>query len=816
MKNLIILIIACTVFSFNLSAQQKSYRETRADKFAYNYSYDRVIKTLSGRTNLSVEGQRNLAVSYHKMDQNTESEKLYSKLITNGIGIVAEDYYNYAMVLKMNGKNEASNIQMDQFVNMKPEDLRSVDYRANKKNLASMLSDKGELSLTQQKMNTEALDFGTSYFNNRIVFASTRTTRKLFVRKFNWTNKPFWDMYVADVKNGQLENPELLSKKLNGSMHDGPASFSKKGTFMAYSRNNYKNKDMVVELQIWFCTLTDGQWSKPVPFKYNSPDYSVTHPSLSADGLTMYFASDMPGSTGGYDIYKTTRSSQGEWTKPVNSGNKINTEGDELFPFISEDSKILLFSSNGLYGLGGLDIFVSLLNNDQWGKAYNPGTPLNTQYDDFAAIFDNKTEYGYFSSNRKGGSGGDDIYALELIEPKVEFSVNTSGDVPVVKKIRETFPLRNYIFFDGGSTQIPDRYVKLNKQQVVGFKEDQLEEFTSKHPSGRSARQMNVYYNVINILGNRMYKYPGSRVTLVGSSENGINDAKKMAESVKSYLVDIFGISRGRITTTGRLKPKLPSEKPGGELELILLREGDQRVSIESNSPEILMEFQSGPEVPLKPVEIVTLLEPVAEGKVRFTAKGWDEAFTDWTFSLKDERGRMRFFGPFTEESVHLSEKNILENHAKNTYNAIMTGTTRMGKTITREASFKLDHAVAPKVLEVTRFSIIYEFDDSKAITIYEKYLTEIVTAKIPQGGKVIIRGHTDNIGDTDYNLNLSIARANDVKKIIGAALEKANRKDVKFEVSGLGENESESPFENKYPEERFYNRTVIIDIISE
>lgn len=816
MKNFITLIIACIVISFNLTAQQKSYRETRADKYALNYSYDRVIKILSGKENLSVDGQRILAESYHKMDQNLKSEEVYAKMMSEGVEIIAIDYYNYAMVLKMNGKYDASNIQMDKFANLEPNDLRAMDYQANKRNLAHLLLDKGELTLVHQDMNTADLDFGTSYFNDQVVYASTKTERELFVRRFNWTNKPFWDMYVADVKDGQLENPELLSKKLNGSLHDGPASFSNEGTFMAFSRNKYKDKDKVVELQIWFSTLIDGEWSKPIPFEFNNPDYSVTHPTLSADGNTMYFSSDMPGSYGGYDIYKTTRRSQGLWGLPLNLGTNINTEGDELFPFMEEESGAFLFSSNGLFGLGGLDIFVSVVNGNQWGKVYNPGAPLNTQYDDFAAIVDNELRFGYLTSNRPDGSGGDDLYALELKEPDVVFSVNTSEDVLVLKKVRETFPLRNYIFFDGGSTQIPDRYVKLNKEQVVSFKEDQLEEYTSKHPTGRSVRQMNVYYNVINILGNRMYKFPKSNITLVGSSDKGVNDAKAMAESVKTYLVDVFGIASKRITTEGRVKPKLPSEKPGGELELILLREGDQRVSIESSSPEILIEFQSGPEVPLRPVEIVTTVGPVTEGSVEFAARGWEETFDEWTINLKDEKGKIRSFGPFTEESVLISNKTILENQSKSTYYATMMGTTRMGKKITREASFSLDHTVAPKVVEVTRFSIIYEFDDNKAITIYEKYLTEIVTPKIPKGGKVIIRGYTDNIGETEYNQRLSTQRANDVKKIIEAALAKADRKDVKFEVSGLGEKESDSPFENKYPEERFYNRTVIIDILPE
>ena len=226
---------------------------------------------------------------------------------------------------------------------------------------------------------------------------------------------------------------------------------------------------------------------------------------------------------------------------PENLGNKINTEGDEMFPFMESKSGTFLFSSNGRFGLGGLDVFISHYSGGKFSSAYNPGSPLNTRHDDFAAIIDGKMNQGYFSTNRPGGSGGDDIYMLRLKDPDVVFTVDIPVEVPVITKIRETFPLRNYIFFTKGSTEIPERYVSLTKAQVVDFKEDRLEEFTSKHPAGRSARQMNVYYNVINILGNRMYKFPDATITLVGSSENGSKDAQAMAESVKSYLVNKIG-----------------------------------------------------------------------------------------------------------------------------------------------------------------------------------------------------------------------------------------------------------------------------------
>ena len=817
MKKIFIPLIALIVICFSVTAQKKSSKELKGDKYSFNYSFDKAIDAYTHTKHLSIEGQRMLAESYHKTDQNILSEEAYSKLLNEPKGIIPEDYYNYAMVLKMNGKYDESNKWMDKFVALKPDDLRAKDYIANSYELAKLQKDNGEYIIEHQNVNTDALDFGTSYYQNKIVFASTRTNNKISVRKYNWTKKPFWDMYIAEVDKGQLENPEIFNKSMNGNLHDGPACFSNDGNFMAFTRNNYhdKSKDRVVELQIWFSNFKDGKWSKPIPFVHNNTAYSVGHPCLTSDGNTMYFTSDMPGGYGGTDIYKTSRDEKGEWRIPVNLGDKINTEGDEMFPFLEDKSGTFFFSSNGRFGLGGLDIFISTLNGTEFSQPYNAGFPLNTQYDDFAAIVDGKMDKGYFSTNRIGGSGGDDIYSLKIGDPVVLFSVITPTDIPVILKIRETFPLRNYIFFTVGSTEIPDRYVLLTKDRVKYFKDGHLEEFTSKNPAGRSKRQLNVYYNVINILGDRMDKNPLATVTLVGSSANGLKDGTAMAETVKRYLVDVFSIKASRINIEGRDKPKIPSEQPGGVLELVLLREGDQRVSIESSSPAILMEFQSGPDAPLKPVEIVTTEELTPNNSsVSFNAEGAKVAFTSWSLELRDEKGKVQSFGPFTEDKVNISRESIMGDQPQGNYTATMIGKTKIGKTIKKDTLIRMELAIAPKIKEVMRFSIIFEFDDPRAIAIYEKYLTDIVTPKIPSGGKVIIRGFTDIIGTTEHNQILSLARANDVRDIMEASLVKAGRTDVTFEVTGYGEDEKTAPFDNKYPEERFYNRTVIIDIV--
>lgn len=396
----------------------------------------------------------------------------------------------------------------------------------------------------------------------------------------------------------------------------------------------------------------------------------------------------------------------------------------------------------------------------------------------------------------------------------IQFSVTAPKNIPVERRVREIFPLRNYIFFDIGSTEVPDRYVLLRKDQVKDFKEDQLEVFPPKNLAGRSSRQMIVYYNVLNILGDRMGKNPSTTIKLVGSSEKGPEDGRAMAESVRRYLADVFGVDASRISIEGRDKPKIPSEQPGGTRELDLLREGDRRVSVESSSPALLMEFQSGPDAPLKPVEIMAVQEAPLDSYVSFNVEGENAAFSSWSLEITDDKGKVQYFGPYSPERVSIPGKVILGTRPEGKFKVTMIGLAKNGMTVKKDTSVNLVLWTPPQNEEMMRFSVIYEFNESKAITIYERYLTDIVIPKIPQGGMVLISGHTDIIGEEAHNQKLSLDRANDVRNIIENGLSKAGRNDVKFEVYGFGEDQNLSPFDNKFPEERFYNRTVIIDII--
>jgi outer membrane protein OmpA-like peptidoglycan-associated protein len=412
-KFMVILIF--TASALISSAQEKSNREKEGDKYAFAYSFDKAVESYSKAKNLTLEGQRELAVCYSNLEKHKEAETAYSKLLRSKEKILPEDYYNYAMVLKTNGKYAEANKWMDVFSEIKPNDLRAKSYLANKTKLNDLVSETYKYKITNLYVNTEDVDFGPCFYKNKVVFASSRTT-KSHPKNYNWNGKPFLDMYISDIEGDQLKTPEVFDKSLNSNMHDGTASFNKDGNFMAFTCNNHdvKRKDKYVKLQICFSSFKDGKWTKHEPFFLNNKNYSVGHPCLTPDGNTMYFSSDMPGGFGKADIYRIKKDEKGNWGKPENMGAKINTEGDDMFPFFESNNSILFFTSNGHYGLGGLDIFTCALTDRECGPVRNAGFPLNTQYDDFSIIANDSITKGYFSSNREGGCGDDDIYFVDI------------------------------------------------------------------------------------------------------------------------------------------------------------------------------------------------------------------------------------------------------------------------------------------------------------------------------------------------------------------------------------------------------------------
>ena len=394
---------------------------------------------------------------------------------------------------------------------------------------------------------------------------------------------------------------------------------------------------------------------------------------------------------------------------------------------------------------------------------------------------------------------------------EVDFSVRAPKMISTDRKVSETLPLLNYVFFDEGSNAIPDRYVKLSNTDASNFKEAQLQTEQTISTNGRSSRQLNVYYNILNIIGDRMRSNPGSSVDLSGASTNGQEEGKLFAEEIKQYLVSMFNINDSRITTQGRIKPLIPSEQPGGTKELVLLRQGDRRVDITSSSPELALEV--GGKM-MKPVIIQSNIEDPLDSHLIFNVDGASDLLKSYTIDLTDNQGKIQHYGPYYHDQESVSGNTILAGNKEGDYTVTMNGINKNGTLVKK---VKTVHLVRQDgVIEKGyRYSILFNFDKAETIASYEKFLTDEVSSLITDGSNVIIHGHTDIIGSEEYNHTLSHNRALETQKILERALSNAGKKNVTFETYGFGEELDKAPFGNTLPEERSYNRTVIIDISS-
>ncbi|NAS32512.1 OmpA family protein [Flavobacteriaceae bacterium R38] len=297
-----------------------------------------------------------------------------------------------------------------------------VDHLAeNDNSLDILLERQPEFYITHLSINTKFSDFGTAFYDDKIVFASTRDTAITHTRIYKWNNQPYLNLFLADtIQDGRdLKNLELFSDAINTKYHEAMVAFNKEKNVMYFTRNNFQDKNLSRDgegtnhLKLYKATLKNNEWTAITALPFNSESYSVGHPTISPDGKRLYFVSDMPGTLGATDIFMVEIYDDGSYSNAKNLGPKINTSGREMFPFITDDK--LYFSSDGHLGLGGLDVFESSYK-DTYSKPINLGKPLNSNRDDFAYIVNEETQRGYFSSNRIGGNGDDDIYSFQRIQ----------------------------------------------------------------------------------------------------------------------------------------------------------------------------------------------------------------------------------------------------------------------------------------------------------------------------------------------------------------------------------------------------------------
>jgi outer membrane protein OmpA-like peptidoglycan-associated protein/YHS domain-containing protein len=292
-----------------------------------------------------------------------------------------------------------------------PNDERTKRFNENPDYLSKLKEKEKLFTVDEINLNSGKSDFGAILYDNTLYFVSARNKKG---KIYGWNNEPFLDLYQSNYKEEYLSYSEPMPiSELNTVYHEGPLTMTKDGKTIYFSSESFNQKlfekDKIKKLKygqisLYKAVKENGKW-KAMPLLFNSKSYSTGNPSIDKDGKFLYFASNMPGSIGGTDIWKVPIHSDGSFGSPENLGNKINTSGDENFPFVTDDA-ILYFSSNGLMGFGGLDIFSVDLNKNEVPN--NIGNPVNTEKDDFAFTFNKEKNIGYLSSNR---SGVDHIYS---------------------------------------------------------------------------------------------------------------------------------------------------------------------------------------------------------------------------------------------------------------------------------------------------------------------------------------------------------------------------------------------------------------------
>jgi outer membrane protein OmpA-like peptidoglycan-associated protein len=401
---------------------------------------------------------------------------------------------------------------------------------------------------------------------------------------------------------------------------------------------------------------------------------------------------------------------------------------------------------------------------------------------------------------------------VPIHENDIQFSVQPPEYVPTQNTVNENLPITNAVFFDAGNTEIPNRYTLLNQQQAASFTEAQLQD-CQKTVGTRSERQLTVYYNILNIIGDRMRKHPESTIKLIGSSAGkGADVGEENATSVKNYLVNNFGIDPGRIETEGRNMPVIPSEKYNTTNDIDLTSAEDNRVDIVSNSPDMVMETTDNTAICLPAHAMAMDGSSPGDARIVINANGALGTLLYWSIDVKDDSGNVQNFGTFGGDIGTISSTALLKDKKSGNYTIILNGETYLGHKVTKEATFPLKSESTEPAQQEQVSSILFDFDKSDATGNYQSFLSNNVAPLIPPDATVIIDGHTDIVGMEDHNMELSVARANEAQKILSDALSKEGKTGIVYKTTGYGEN---NPlFDNSLPEERFYNRTVTIEIV--
>jgi peptidoglycan-associated lipoprotein len=439
---------------FSILGYSQKNKQKKADKLYNQKSYvlaASAYEKLKENQNLL----QNLGDCYYYNGQMKDATRVYGKLfLTLKDSVKSETYFKYAQAIMGTGDYTKADLIMSEY----------RKYTVDTPNFISNLTSNVPYNYTLQIMtkNTTNSDFGLALYGNKVAFASSRNASN---PQYTWDGKPYLDLYSATIDtDGQLATIEAFPKEINTKTHESNPTFSDDGKTMYFNRTNDKKvkvgDEKYASIKLFKAQLVDGKWMNIKELPFCSDVYSCEHPFLSHDEKKLYFSSDMPGSIGSFDIYQVAINDDGSFAIPVNLGPKINTIHREQFPFVSTDNTELYFASDGHQGIGGLDVFMSKIDNENFEEPQNLGATINSNADDFCYVVDQAKNKGFISSNRKGI---DNLYAFQRIENAENYVLQ--GDVKD-KNTKQLLP--------GTTVRLSDEKGNIVGEMIVGAKADYI------------------------------------------------------------------------------------------------------------------------------------------------------------------------------------------------------------------------------------------------------------------------------------------------------------------------------------------------------
>ncbi|MCX7745217.1 MAG: OmpA family protein [Flavobacteriales bacterium] len=430
MERKYISILFIILVSFNLLNAQ-GLKAKLADESFNNWDYYRAAGMYDELAKMNKLGKRNnweevrRAAQANIHTRNYQKAKIWFEYLNEKGQLVEEDYADYIDVLcRLNLYDEASIIG-NEFYSKYPANMKAKNFQNSLEKLKNLNNNITASNIQALNLNSKMGDFSPVFYDNGIVFSSSRKNNSLVQRRFGWDNSYYADLYYAPIfQNYSTRKVKLFNRVFKSNLHDATIAFNKDFTYAVFSRNEVKKKGKkeIVYLKLYEVKKDEkGKWSNPVPLDINQDGYSFSHPALSSDGSLLIFVSDMPGGEGGTDIWYV-KNENNQWSKPINAGKTVNTPYDEMFPTIDEENNVY-FSSNGHLGLGGLDIFIT---NTNFNYVENIGKGVNSNADDFSLIKDYKNKKFLFTSDREDNV--DKIFEAKLELPQFRLDVVTLID----------------------------------------------------------------------------------------------------------------------------------------------------------------------------------------------------------------------------------------------------------------------------------------------------------------------------------------------------------------------------------------------------